>query len=253
MPEPVRRVTAARSPETEATEASEATEATETTQATETFADLSRAAYCPRQLYHARREDDREPPPEARERIELAYEYPTLLDAPNRALRDAPIDLDPAAYRRNLEGLREREEWTELARPSRTRVLLSGKDCRGIAHKLLEAGDGAPDVPTIVSPGSPPEQGVWNHHRVRAVAAAKALAWEREREVPRALVEYPARGVVRTVRLTTRAKAAYRAALRAVRSIDGPPPRANDARCDGCQYSETCGVQTRSLRSLIGL
>lgn len=227
--------------------------------ATETFADLSRAAYCPRQLYHARREDDREPPPEAKERIGLAFEYPTLVDAPDPQLREAPVDLEPADYRRKLERLRRREDWTELARPSRTRVLLSGKDCRGIAHKLL-AVDEAPDestgataVPSVVSPGSPPEEGVWNHHRVRAVAAAKALAWEREREVPRALVEYPAHGVVRTVRLTTRAKAAYRAALRAVRSIDGPPPRANDARCDGCQYARTCGVRTRSLRSLIGL
>ncbi|MEF8779654.1 MAG: hypothetical protein V5A46_03095 [Haloferacaceae archaeon] len=204
-------------------------------------------------MYHARREDDREPPPEARERIELAYEYPSLLDAPDRKLRRETIDLDPGAYRRNLGRLRERDDWAELARPSRTRVLLSGKDCRGIAHKLLDGGADAPDVPSIVSPGSPPEEGVWNHHRVRAVAAAKALAWERGRQVPRALVEYPAHGVVRTVRLTTRAKAAYRAALRAVRSIDGPPPRANDARCDGCQYARTCGVRTRSLRSLIGL
>ena len=231
MPGPLRRVTGTGSDETV------------------TFGDLSRGAYCPRQLYHARRADDREPPPEATDRIDLAFRYPALRCASDRELREAPIDLHPDDYRRNLARLESRDDWDDLASPSRTRVLLSGKDCRGIAHKLV----GDPAVPTIVSPGSPPEDGTWNHHRVRAVAAAKALAWEQKRAVPRALVEYPAHGVVRTVELTTRAKAAYRSTLRTVRAIDGPPPRVNDARCEGCEYSGECGTRTRSLRSLLGL
>jgi len=65
---------------------------------------------------------------------------------------------------------------------------------------------------------------VWEPQSVRAVAVAKALSWEREREIPRALVEYPSVGVVREVRLTTRKKAAYRRALRAARSITGHLP-----------------------------
>jgi len=69
--------------------------------------------------------------------------------------------------------------------------------------------------PTLVSPGDPPENGVWEPQSVKAVAVAKAVAWEHEREVPRALVEYPSVGTVREVRLTTRKKAAYRRALRA--------------------------------------
>ncbi|AUX09138.1 hypothetical protein AArcSl_1509 [Halalkaliarchaeum desulfuricum] len=231
MPGPLRRVTGSRSDETV------------------TFGDLSRGAYCPRQLYHARKEDDREPPPDATDRIELAFRYPSLLDASDRELREAPIDVEPDAFRRNLARLRTRDDWDELASPSRTRVLLSGKDCRGIAHKIV----GDPGVPTIVSPGTPPDQGTWNHHRVRAVAAAKALSWEQTRQVSTSFVEYPAHGVVRTVELTTRAKAAYRSALRAVRAIDGPPPRANDARCEGCEYSQACGTRTRSLRSLLGI
>ncbi|TKX86000.1 hypothetical protein EXE43_10740, partial [Halorubrum sp. SS5] len=72
------------------------------------------------------------------------------------------------------------------------------------------------------------------------------------REVDRALVEYPAVGVVREVRLTTRKKAAYRTALRAARSIDGPPPRVDDDRCDACDYAAECGTRRRSLRSLLG-
>jgi CRISPR-associated exonuclease Cas4 len=94
---------------------------------------------------------------------------------------------------------------------------------------------------------------VWEPQRVRAVAAAKALSWEREATVDRALVEYPAHGVVRTVRLTTRARATYRRALRAVRSLDGPPPRLRDtAKCEPCDYRDRCGVPTRSMRSLLG-
>jgi len=247
---------------------------------TVTFGDLARAAYCPRQLYYARRDDDRGPPDRARERIALAYAYPELRDATDERLRAAPIDRDPAAYRRALDRLADRDDWAALAEPSARRVRLVGTDCRGIAHKILVPGaddghgDGADDgdhgddgddggwrgaggtpVPTVVSPGTPPERGVWEPQAVRAVAVAKAVARERVAKEPvgRALVEYPAVGVVRTVRLTTRRRAAYRRVLRTVRSIDGPPPRVDDARCDACDYSEECGVRTRSLRSLLGL
>jgi len=83
---------------------------------------------------------------------------------------------------------------------------------------------------------------------------AKALAWEREREIPAATVEYPAHGVVRTVQLTTRNRAAYRETVRTLRDLDGPPPRIDDEnKCDACDYREECGVRTRSLKSLLGL
>ena len=104
-----------------------------------------------------------------------------------------------------------------------------------------------------MSPGTPPERGVWKPQGVASVAAAKALAYERERPVERAVVEYPAHAVVRTVRLTTRRKAAYRRVLRTVRSLDGPPPRLDDdAKCAACEYREECGVPTRTLASLLG-
>ena len=216
------------------------------------FSDLARAAYCPRQLYYARR-DDREPPPEATECIDLAFRYPELHSADEEALREAPVDRPPDAYRAALDRLADREEWSELVDPAATRTLLEGKDCRGVAHKVLEP-DGGPPVPTIVSPGAPPEEGVWEPQSVRAVAAAKSLAWERETEVPRALVEYPAYGVVREARLGVRRTATYRRVLRVVRTLDGPPPRLRGSdKCEPCEYRGRCGVETRSLRSRLGL
>jgi len=227
------------------------------------FSDVAVAAYCPRQLYYARRDDDRAVPAEARARIDLAFRYPALADAPDATLRRLPIRRSPAAYRRNLDRLRERDDYDRLAHPDRERAFVSGKDCHGTVHKVLAGGGDAagsaddadpadPPVPTVVSPGEPPENGVWEPQSVRAVAAAKAVAWERERGVPRALVEYPSVGAVREVRLTTRKKAAYRRALRAARAIDGPPSRVDDDRCSACDYRETCGVGRRSFRSLLG-
>jgi CRISPR-associated exonuclease Cas4 len=216
-----------------------------------TFGSLARAAYCPRQYYYARRDGGDEPPPEARARRDLAFRYPSLRDASDAALASEPVDPSPSAYRAALDRLAAREDWAALVDPMEREVLLEGRECRGVAHKLL-VGD--PPTPTFVSPGRPPERGVWRPQRVRAVAMAKALAWERERKIPRALVEYPAHGVVREVRLTTRNRAAYRETVRTVRGLDGPPPRIDDeAKCDACDYREACGVRTRSLRSLLGL
>ena len=215
------------------------------------FSDLSRAAYCPRQLYYARRDDDRGPPAAARERRDLAFRYPELRRADDETLRAAPIDRPPGAYREALDALASRDDWAALIAPDAREALLEGRECRGIAHKLL---GGDPPTPAIVSPGRPPETGVWEPQSVRAVAAAKALSWERERPIERALVEYPTVGVVREARLTTRRKAAYRRALRAVRSLDGPPPRLRGSpKCESCEYRSTCGVRGRSLRSLLGL
>jgi CRISPR-associated exonuclease Cas4 len=213
------------------------------------FSDLRLAAYCPRKLYYARR-DDREPPPEVAEIRDLAFRYPESIDASDRRLTALPIDVDPAQYRDRLRELRRtRDDWAGIAHPPARDVSLAGRDCCGVAHKVLEN----PPRPSIVSTGSPPDRGVWEPQRVHAVAAAKALAWERERPVDRALVEYPAHGVVREVRLTTRQKAAYRRTLRTVRALDGPPPRlGDDAKCASCEYREECGVRTRTMATLLG-
>ncbi|KTG08126.1 hypothetical protein AUR64_00685 [Haloprofundus marisrubri] len=221
-----------------------------------TFTDLSQATYCPRQLYYARRDDDRGPPPEVAEIRKLAFRYGELVDAADETIRDLGVAVEPEAYRRALRDLRERDEWSKLCNPAECERLLRGKDARGIAHKVLTSGsdDDDPPIPTLVSPGQPPERGVWKPQKVRAVAAAKALSWEEEREIPQTLVEYPTVGAVRTVRLTTRAKAAYRTAVRTVQSMDGPPPRLRGSdKCSSCEYRTECGIKTRSLRSLFGL
>ncbi len=214
-----------------------------------TFSDLSRAAYCPRQLYYARRDDARGPPPEAKNRIQLAFRYDELRTADDETLAELPIECSPADYRRALAKLSTHELWDQLCAPAERNYGIEGKDCHGRIHKLL-AGD--PPVPTVISPGNPPETGVWEAQSVRAVAVANALAWERQREIPRAIVEYPAVGVVREVELHCRRTAAYRRVLRTVQSMDGPPPRVNDNRCESCDYRSECGVTTRSLKSLLG-
>lgn len=215
--------------------------------------DLAIAAYCPRKLYYHSREDqtDRAPPPSVANRRELAFEYDRLLAADDAALSERPIAVGPETYRATLRRTRDRLEcWDTLADPPRRDAFLSGRECRGIAHKLLET----PLAPSLVSSGRPPEQGVWEPQSVRAVGLAKALSWEREHPVQTAFVEYPTYGVIRRISLTTRRKAAYRSAVRAAEAIDGPPPRLqNSAKCDSCEYRERCGTRTRSLRSLLGL
>ncbi|MFT4891770.1 MAG: CRISPR-associated exonuclease Cas4 [Halobacteriales archaeon] len=213
------------------------------------FSDLRVAAYCPRKLYYVRR-DDRDPPDAVVEVRDLAFRYPDLIDADDGTLSGLPIEVAPSEYRDRLrETRRSREDWAAIADPPARSVNLVGRDCRGIAHKVLEE----PPRPSIVSAGSPPERGVWEPQRVHAVAASKALAWERERPVERAVVEYPAYGVVRDLRLGTRNKAAYRRTLRTVRGIDGPPSRLRDrSKCGSCEYSEECGVRTRTMASLLG-
>ena len=212
-----------------------------------TFADLAAAAYCPRKLYYRRRDDEFEIPETVRAKRRLAFRYPDLAD-PDSDLASEPIAVTPTQYRANLGCLREHDAWELLAEPDRTEVLLEGKDARGIAHKV---DDSVPTV-SLVSAGEPPEEGVWAPQSVRAVAAAKALAWELGESIERAYVEYPTYGRVRTVELTTRKKARYREALARASSIDGPPSRIeNDAKCDACEYRSRCGTKTRSLRSLL--
>ena len=219
------------------------------------FTDLETAAYCPRKLYYRRTRADEEPPDEASEAArrvrEVAFRYHELLEPTS----DLPpeVEATPTQFRTHLSCARARldeEAWTGLTEPGARDVFLEGKEARGIAHKLF----GDPPTPSLVFAGEPPDRGVWEPQAVRVVAAAKALAWERGRPVERAFAEYPAYGVVREVRLTTRRKAAYRRAVRAIESTDGPPARVeSDDKCRACEYRPTCGTRTRSLRSLLGL
>jgi CRISPR-associated exonuclease Cas4 len=216
----------------------------------QSFSDLALAAYCPRKLYYRRREGRRDPPERAAALRDLAVRYEAALSPDGDAvLAEAPIAVTPAQFRTNLGCAKARlDAWDALADPPERDAFLEGRECRGIAHKVLED----PLAPVVVSPGDPPEEGVWKPQSVRAVAAAKALSWERETPVERAFVEYPAHGRIRRINVGTRRKAAYRAALRAARGLDDPPPRLDsDAKCEPCEFREECGVRTRTLRSLL--
>jgi len=209
------------------------------------FADLARAAYCPRQLYYARQED-RDPPPEYETASDLAAQYDALAVAADAALATYDLAVEPPEFRSNLRASLDRHG--RVADPAETAAYVRGKDAHGIVGKVHTG----PLAVSIVTPGSPPEAGVWEPQSVRAVAAAKALAWRDEQSVERAYVEYARHGVVRELSLTTRRKAAYRRALRAARALDGPPPRLHDdAKCGACEYREECGAKTRTLRSLL--
>lgn len=233
------------------------------------LSDLRTAAYCPRQLYYRRRDDERGPPDAVSERRSLADRYPALVDADDESLSALPLAVDPSAYRRRLRWLRVEgheppakrggeppdghqaspsDRWESLADPLGREVFVEGRDCRGVVHRLLSD----PVRPSLVSAGAPPDRGVWGPQSVWAVGAAKALSYERGESVEQATVEYPAHGIVRRVRITGERRARYRETVRAVRSMDGPPPRAaSRSKCSACEYADECGVRTRTLRSLL--
>lgn len=214
------------------------------------FRDVEAAAYCPRKLYYRQRApEEAEIPDIVGERRRLAFTYEQLL-TDDDAIRDAPIEPTETQYRSNLGCVRARlRRWEELADPADSDVFLSGRDCRGIAHKVLES----PPTVSLAFAGEPPQEGVWQPQSVRLVAATKALAWERERSIESAFAEYPAYGIVRKIDVDARRTAAYREAVRIADAIDGPPARTNSSsKCKPCEYRPQCGVQTRSLRSLLG-
>lgn len=213
-----------------------------------TVSELALATYCRRKLHH-RREEGWDPPthdgPSPRA---LAGRYEDLLE---RRVPATHLAADPGTVADRLRHVREREPgvWGALRDGRPDPVHLTGRDCRGRADRVLEFD---PPVPTTVRGGTPPRDGVWAADGVRATALGAALAWERDRPVERAVVEYPRAGAVRVVALTGRRRAVYRRALRAVRTLEDPPPRTDDdAKCRSCEYRERCGVRSRSLRSLL--
>jgi CRISPR-associated exonuclease Cas4 len=233
------------------------------------LSELRTAAYCPRQLYYRRRDDDREPPSRVTTRRALADRYPDLLTAADETLAALPIAVAPETLRRRLRWLRRQgheppddaatvptgdddptARWESLVAPLARGRFVEGRDCRGVVHRVLDD----PVRPSLVSTGAPPERGVWRPQSVWAVGAAKALSHERGEPVTTATVEYPTHGIVRRVRITGERRVAYRETVRTVQTLGEPPARTADrAKCEACAYAADCGVRTRTLRSLLGL
>jgi CRISPR-associated exonuclease Cas4 len=215
------------------------------------FRDIETAAYCPRKLYYRRRDPETEQPPDSVEkRRTLAFEYEQLL-RDDQALNQAPIAVTPTQYRSSLGCARASVDcWEELIAPVEENVFLEGRECHGIAHKLL---DTEPASLSLAFTGAPPEQGVWEPQSVRLMAGAKALSWEYETDVERVFAEYPAYGIIRPIAVDARRTATYRAAVRTADAIDGPPAKTNNrSKCRPCEYRDQCGVRTRTLGSLLG-
>lgn len=216
------------------------------------FRAVETAAYCPRKLYYRLRDGEPdETPPEVESIRELAFQYEQLL-TDDTAIQDAPIDVTPTQYRSHLGCAKARlDEWETLCEPTARDVFLSGRECRGIAHKRLDTDQ--PSV-SLLFAGAPPETGVWHPQSVRLMAAAKALSWDEQTDVEFVFAEYPAHGVVRKVAVDARRTAEYREAVRIADAIDGPPAKTtNRSKCSPCDYRDKCGVKTRSLRSLLGV
>lgn len=217
-----------------------------------TFREIETAAYCPRKLYYRRRDPaaDGDVPARVRERKTLAFRYRELLAADDETLAAAPIAVAPTTFRSRLGAARAGlDAWARLCDPAGRGVLLRGKDARGVADKVLET---TPPTPSLVFTGTPPDRGTWHPQRVRVVAAAKALSWERETRVERGFAEYPAHGVVREVPLDPRRVDEYRTARLTAERLEDPPARvSNRDKCTTCEYRTDCGVRTSSLRSLL--
>lgn len=217
------------------------------------FRDVETAAYCPRKLYYRLNSPEEESVPAVvGERREIAFEYRSLLENDER-LREAPIEVTPTQFRSRLGCARARlDRWDDLVDPAETDAFLSGRECRGIAHKVLRSESKPPSL-SLVFAGQPPERGVWQPQSVRLMAAAKALSWEEQTAVEDVYAEYPAYGVIRRIEVGARRTAAYREAVRIADSVDGPPARIkNGAKCEPCEFRPQCGVRSRSLRSLLG-
>ena len=185
------------------------------------FTELSKGTQRPRRSRSTRRENGccHESAEDVPERIDLAFQYGRLRQADPEVLATLPTVVSPEQYQQALHRLTDRDDWTELIDPTGRRVYVDGQECHGTVDKLLRESD-APPKPSIVSSRSPPVIGVWQSDAVRAVAAATALGHERDQTIPWAIVEYPAAGVVRDVRLTARRKATYRRVLRTIQSAD---------------------------------
>lgn len=205
------------------------------------FAELAAAAYRPRPLSSPCGGEAREPPPAVRERRELAFHYPALRRS-DAFVAAAPVAVSTTQLRINLGTAAARFDcWEALANPPSRDVLLTGRKARGVADKVLET----PLAPSLIAAGRPTDCGVWRAQSVRAVGAARALAWERKQPVERAFIEYPAHGIVTAVDLTARLTARYRSTIRIVEAMDGPPARLGQPpQCGATDCCEACCIRT---------
>ena len=213
------------------------------------------AVYCGRQAYYkSQRELCHVPSPETRVLREVAYLYPEVIESPDDAVRracetagvDVKFDLSDVAERLRETRNDRPSVWEDVARPDREERYVENERLRGTVDKLSFGEEGV--TVSVVKTGEPPARGVWNSERIEA-AAVRRLALT-VGDVNRVVIEYPRTGSVREVNVGKDDENALDRALEALEEIeDGVPPARTDdrAKCKPCEFSDECGVETRSL------
>lgn len=119
---------------------------------------------------------------------------------------------------------------------------------KGIPSKLV-CFEGA-QVPSILKPGSCPEQGVWASDRIHAAAFVLLLEAESGKEVPFAFVEYVSFGLLRRVVIRSSDRREVLKICREVEKIKSGfmPEKKEEKFCKECNFSERC-ISDSSLMS----
>lgn len=218
------------------------------------ISEVRNAVYCGRQAYYeSRRDACRVPSPETRVLREVAYLYPTVVESPEDAVRracetagvEADLDLSDAAETLAEERDEKPRVWDAVARPDREERYVESEGLCGTVDKL-SFGDGV--VASVVKTGEPPRNGVWRSERVEAAAVRRLV--ETEGEVEDIVVEYPRTGALRRVEVGRDDERSLKRALETLDEIEEgvPPARTDDrAKCEPCDFTDECGVETRSL------
>ena len=185
---------------------------------------------------------------------ELAYVYPTVVESPDEAVRLAcdvagvEVEIDPSHAAEALAEVRDKRPavWDDIARPDREERYVEGDRLQGTIDKLSFGDDGV--TVSVINTGEPPARGVWSSERVEA-AAVRRLA-STVGEIHRVVIEYPHVGAVREIDVGRDDERALERALETLEDIEeGVPPARTDnrAKCEACDFSDDCGVETRSL------
>jgi len=153
----------------------------------------------------------------------------------------------------NLLGALEefgREPMLAALTPVKTEPFLSSErlNLKGVPSKLVYF-EGA-QVPSILRPGSCPEQGVWASDRIHATAFVLLLEAENGKEVPFAFVEYVSFGLLRRVAIRSSDRREVLKICRKVEKIKAGfmPERKEEKFCKECNFSEHC-ISEPSLMS----
>lgn len=134
--------------------------------------------------------------------------------------------------------------------PVKTEPFLSSErlNLKGVPSKLV-CFEGM-QVPSILKPGSCPEQGVWASDRIHAAALVMLLEAENGKEVPFAFVEYVSFGLLRRVVVRSSDRREVIKICREVEKIKAGlmPERKEEKFCKECNFSERC-ISDSSLMS----